>query len=247
MARMIGEGKRALVGLVGSRTRRGVRAALAVLCSLALVACEIQFTPDIAPLEIPTAPSQSFGVTDAGSETSPLATEAAVPLSPSDPAFDPDDPAMWIAAIEARWPNMDVIACAGVEMVRQCTNWTAKELELLYATLDEYILSDYRDGPITVVRTHSNDHAGLAVTHSDNFGNPISEVRISDHAWRTPPGLAILDLLDGLFSRPNHFKGTIAHELTHVAAFFHPELLEWFLEAQQAEGESLGTGTGRAS
>ena len=42
------------------------------------------------------------------------------PHSPLDPAFDPEDPALWILAIETRWEGVDVIACEGGEMVVGC-------------------------------------------------------------------------------------------------------------------------------
>jgi hypothetical protein len=152
---------------------------------------------------------------------------------------------MWIAAIEYRYEMADVIACKSGEMVAHCKNWTVEELELLYSTLDDYIFSDYLDEPYNIVRTTSQDYAGMAVARSDNYGNPYFEIRISDLAYKAPPAMGLLDFFDLLISKPEHFQGTIAHELTHLATRFHPELLDWWIEGKEASGVELGRGNWR--
>jgi hypothetical protein len=49
-----------------------------------------------------------------------------------------------------------------------------------------------------------------------------------------------LDAFDILRKDPEHFQGTVAHELTHLAVSHHPELLDWWIEQSQAQGLSLG-------
>jgi len=95
-----------------------------------------------------------------------------------------------------------------------------------------------------LIRTHSENYAGLT-THWEIGDVRSSDVRISDAAWRSSPAMGLFDLLDSLFETEEHFQGTIAHVLTHAAVWFHPELLEWWIQAQEAGGESLEPGDWR--
>jgi hypothetical protein len=217
------------------RFRRLSILGLALLTTSA-AGCQIEFTPSLEPLQLATLPPQPFG--GSGVKPEADATLAPIPLvlSPQDPGFDPADPAMWIQAIESRWGNVDVITCTD-EFVVGCKVWTAEELELLYQVLEDYTFSQYVDQPFNIVRSTSDEYAGIAISRSDNRGNPYHEIQITDRAWRTPPALGVLDAFDILRKEPEHFQGTIAHELTHLAVSFHPELLDWWIE--EAEAQSL--------
>jgi len=95
---------------------------------------------------------------------------------------------MWIQAIESRWGNVDVITWSG-EFVIGCKVWTAEELDLLYQVLEDHIFSQYLDRPFNIVRSGSDEYAGIAISRSDNLGNPYYELQITDRAWRTLPAL----------------------------------------------------------
>ncbi|HLB64009.1 MAG TPA: hypothetical protein VJJ46_04155 [Anaerolineales bacterium] len=164
---------------------------------------------------------------------------------PGDPAFDPEDPLDWIAAIEARWDNYDVIVCDEVEARPGCAPWTAEEAELLYETLGEHILLPYLDGELTMVRTDDDEHSGLFRPGVDETGARTGEVWIYDPAWRTSPAASLLDMFDYFFPRPEYFQGTIAHELTHAAGWLHPELLEAWVAAAATQGEHFQPGDWR--
>lgn len=214
---------------------------LSLIPLAAAAGCEIQFTPDIEPLEIEQLPPQPF--TDADSEMDPDTTIPGplAPISPDDPSFDRNDPGMWIQAIEGRWPNIDMISCAG-EFVPGCRQWTAEELGLVYQVLEDYLFASYLDHPIRLVRMEEDDDdvAGMTYPMSDSLGNPSGEIHITDRAWKSPPALGVLDAFDILRKKPEHFQGTLAHELTHLAGFFHPELIDWWIEQKEAFGLDLG-------
>jgi len=132
------------------------------------------------------------------------------------------------------------MACADGEMEVGCTEWTARELELLYETLDEYILSQYLTGTIRFIRTEGERYSGLHAGLWEGGTSQVSEIRISGRAWITPPAAGLVDIFDFPLRKSNQFQGTIAHELTHAAVWFHPELLDWWRAAQQEAGISLG-------
>ena len=88
-------------------------------------------------------------------------------------------------------------------------------------------------------RSESSIYSGLMEPWSDNFGSPYSRIYITDRAWRTPQAGALYDFFD-FFSKPEYFKGTIAHELTHAAVWFHPELIDWWLAAKEEQGVDWG-------
>ena len=212
------------------------------LAAMSLGACEVKFSPSIEPLRLATLPPQPFGTPVAGSsEVQPVAIEPS-PVSPLNPAFDEADPWEWINAIEQRWPSVDVVACADGEMARGCTEWTAEELELLYKTLEDYIFGQYLAGRIEFIRTDDEGYSGLHAGLWEGGTSKISEIRISDRAWTTPPAAGLADILDFPFRKSSQFQGTIAHELTHAAVWFHPELLDWWREAQEEAGIRLGEG-----
>jgi len=71
-------------------------------------------------------------------------------------------------------------------------------------------------------------------------GTLTSKIWISNKAWRTPPSVNLLDLFDWLFRKPEYFQGILAHELTHAAIWFHPELLDWWKVEKEAQGLNLG-------
>jgi len=227
-------------GLTG--VLRLLRIPLVVLAATLLGACEVNFTPSVEPLRLATLPPQPFGTPVAeSSAVRPVEIEPS-PVSPLDPAFDEADPWQWIAAIEQRWPTVDVVACSGGEMERGCTEWTAEELGLLYATLEEYIFGQYLTGRMMFIRTDDESYAGLHAGLWEGGTSKVSEIRVSDRAWTTPPAASLLDILDLPFRKNNQFQGTIAHELTHAAVWFQPELLDWWREAQVEAGISLGEG-----
>jgi len=214
------------------------RGIVATAVVLSVVGCASQ--PHVEPLQIPTVPAQAFSGTLSSSEAVTPPPTPDVP-SPGEPGFDPDDPEAWIAAIEERWPNVDVVVCDAVEFAEECVPWTAEEVQLLYETLEEHILSAYLDGPIRFVRDEREPWHGQMIPHRTD-GQPTSEIRVDDSAWHTPPGMGLLDTLDPLFRRSAHFQGVLAHELAHAAVWFHPELLEWWIEAQDASGHDLERG-----
>ena len=75
------------------------------------------FQPHVEPLQVPTVPPQAFsGTVGPGEPTIPPPTPD-VP-SPGEAGFDPDDPLAWIAAIEERWPNVDVVVCGASSLLR---------------------------------------------------------------------------------------------------------------------------------
>jgi len=201
------------------------------------------FQPHVEPLQVPTVPPQAFsGTVGPGEPTIPPPTPD-VP-SPGEAGFDPDDPLAWIAAIEERWPNVDVVVCGALEFAEGCVPWTAEEVELLYDTLRDHILSDYLDGQIRFVRDEGEEWHGLMIPGQSD-GQPTSEIRIDDSAWHNPPAMGLLDTFDVLFRRAAHFQGVLAHELAHAATGFHPELLERWSNAQNATGEDLEQGDWR--
>ena len=128
-----------------------------------------------------------------------------------------------------------MIACINGEFEVDCTQWTARELKLLHETLSDHILQDYFDGQIIFMRKEKARWSGLMESRIED-GIRTSKIWISNFAWRTPPAGGLLDFFDSLFSKPEYFQGTIAHELTHAAVWFHPELLDWW----KAEKEALG-------
>lgn len=142
--------------------------AVVIAAGLSLAACSFQ--PHIEPLQIPTVPRQPFsGTVSPGEAATPPTPD--VP-SPGEPGFDPDDPLAWIAAIEDMWPNVDVVACGPVESVEGCVPWTAEEAGLLYDTLQEYILSQYLDEPITFVRGEGEEWHGLMIPAGPLINRP---------------------------------------------------------------------------
>lgn len=123
-----------------------------------------------------------------------------------------------------------------------CKEWTVSELELLYNTLDEYILADYLTGKLEFVRMREGDYSGLHVGLWEGGVNKLSQIKIYDRAWITPPAAGAADMFDFPFRKRNNFQGTIAHELTHAAMWFHPELLDWWKDAQEQIGIEIGQG-----
>ena len=220
-----------------SLARRAITTALA----FGIAGCAFQ--PHVEPLQIPTVPAQAFSGTLSPSEAATQPPAPDVP-SPGEPGFDPDDPEAWIAAIEERWPNVDVVVCDALEFVEGCVSWTAEEAGLLYDTLREHILSQYLDGHITFIRTQGEEWQGL-MRPGWSDGQPTSEIWIDSDAWRAPPAAGLLDFFDPLFRRPEYFQGIIAHELTHAAVRFHPGLLDLWIEAQEAAGVDLEPGDWR--
>ena len=125
-------------------------------------------------------------------------------------------------------------------MERGCTEWTAEELELLYATLEEYIFGQYLTGKLRFIRTDGEGYSGLHTGLWEGGTSQVSEIRISDRAWISPPAAGLADIFDFPFHKSNNYQGTIAHELTHAAVWFHPELLDWWKEVQHEVGVDLG-------
>ena len=236
----------ASTGADSGRMASGRPASRLALLPLALLlsACETSFKPDIQPLVIPTLPPQPFGAEVSQEDLQPPAQQPVAGQSGQEEPFDPEDPDDWIRRIEAQWTNINVISCQGDDTAEECMPWPAEELELLYETLGEHILAGYLDQGILMIRTESENFAGLTINWA--IGDVrSSDVRISDAAWRSSPALGFFDLFDPLFETEDHLQGTIAHELTHAAVWFHPELLEWWLDAQEAAGESLEPGDWR--
>jgi hypothetical protein len=205
---------------------------------------QIDYTPELTTLLLPTIPTQSFG------------TE--VYEQPEQPSFGVDkedvlllqelpdngDPLEWIEFIEEQWENVDVISCSNGEFEADCTQWTARELKLLYETLSDHILQDYFDGQIIFVRIERAQWSGLTQSGIED-GIRTSKIWISNLAWRTPPAAGFLDIFDSLFKKPAFFQGTIAHELTHSAVWFHPDLLQWWMTEKENYGLQLKKGDWR--
>jgi len=203
---------------------------------------QIDFTPHITPLVIPTISTQPFGQEPLWT---PGGSIASTPMPQSgDSGFDPEDPLDWFAAIELLWPNVDVITCVGSEIVPECLPWTAREAKLVFNTLHDYVLGQYLDGQVLIIRTSEADWSGL-MAPTNIEGHAASEVWLSDHAWRTPPAAGLFDIFDTLFRKEAYFQGTFAHELTHAAVRFHPELLDAWEEAKAASGVELEAGDWR--
>jgi hypothetical protein len=145
---------------------------------------------------------------------------------------DYDECIEWVNAIEAEWDFVSVIVCSGSEMAEGCVGWTAEEMQLLYETISETILGDLiDDGGLTFVRTESEEYAGLYTPQVNDDGTKAGEIRLSDKAWMAPPMMGIQDTFD-LFPNSANFQGTIAHEFTHAAIWFHPEIRDSFKEAR---------------
>ena len=202
--------------------------------------CQIEFTPSVEPLVLATLPPQPFGTVAPQPETIHPTPIGEPPHSPLDPAFDPEDPALWILAIETRWEGVDVIACEGGEMVVGCQAWTAEELELLYGAMEDYPLLGYVDGDVVFVRDRRASYAGQARSRFDEEGDLYVEIHIADLAWRASSANGLLDFFDPLFPKDDYFQGTLAHELTHAAIAFHPELLDWWIEQKASAGLDWG-------
>ncbi len=156
-------------------------------------------------------------------------------------AEDYKDCMKWAKKIEEKWGFIRVDVCQeGNSVGKDCAGWTAYELELLYESLDEYILKNQIDDGnlIYFIRTHNDDYAGLHTGYERSTdGYRYSEIRISDSAWTTEPGMGMQDAFD-FGSSDNNFKSTIVHELTHAAVWFHPELMDAYRETRK----SLGAG-----
>jgi hypothetical protein len=200
---------------------------------------QIDYTPELTPLLLPTIPTQSFGTEEFEQPEQPSfgADEEDVLLLQEIP--DNGDPLDWIETIEGKWENVDVISCQGIEIVENCTQWTARELKLLHETLEEYILGDYLDNEISFIRAEDASWAGL-MDPGIQEGILSAEIWIADSAWRMPPAQSAVDLFDYLFRKNTHFQSSIAHELTHAATWFHPELRAWWRNAKQAFEEAYG-------
>ena len=132
-----------------------------------------------------------------------------------------------------------MISCQGIQIVENCTQWTSRELKLLYETLAEYIFSEYLDCDISFIRAEDAPWAGLMDPEIQE-GIRSAEIWIEDSAWRTPPTHSAVDSFDYLFRKGTNYQSTIAHELTHAASWFHPELHECWLDAKQAFEEAYG-------
>jgi RHS repeat-associated protein len=142
-------------------------------------------------------------------------------------ADDFEDCMEWVKRIEASWDFVNVIICGGGEYADGCIGWTAMEMSLLYDTLSEYMLSGMvDDGLISFIRTNSDEYSGLHTAGSSG-GIKTSEIRLSNGAWTINPLLGIQDTFD-VFSSEFNFQATIAHELTHAAEWFHPEIVNEF-------------------
>jgi hypothetical protein len=139
----------------------------------------------------------------------------------------------WAKRIDKTWDQVHVTVCIGGDVVAGCKGWTAEEMRLLYQTLRDFLLDDLiKNGHVTLIRSNprndeENGYGGLTTS----WGNDSSEVRIYDHAWTTAPSMGIQDTFN-LFRSANNFKGTIAHELTHVAQNFNPGSLDAFVQAK---------------
>jgi hypothetical protein len=199
---------------------------------------QVDYTPELTPLLLPTIPTQPFGteVFEQHDQPSVGVDKEDVLLLQEIP--DDGDPLEWIEFIEEQWENVDVVACSNGEFIADCTQWTSRELSLLYETLSDHILGEYLQEEITFVRTDDARWSGL---HRSEFedGERKSQIWISDFAWRTPPAAGLLDFFDSLFRKPEYFQGTIAHELTHAAVWFHPDLLDWWKLEKEAQGLDL--------
>src|SRR3972149_8935457 len=91
---------------------------------------QIDFTPHITPLVIPTISTQPFGQEPLWT---PGGSIASTPMPQSgDSGFDPEDPLDWFAAIELLWPDVDGIPCVGSEIVPGWLPLTAQEAKLVF-------------------------------------------------------------------------------------------------------------------
>lgn len=221
-----------------------IRFLLLAIVFLPLFACEVEFTPEITPLIIPTVHSQAFETIspDHAEQTVLPSNDLDVPRFQAAP--DNDDPLAWIAAIETRWAGIDVITCEGIEFLANCTPWTAREAKLLYETLEEFIFFDYLDGQLRFVMTEDADWSG-SMDRGIQEGILTADIWISDTAWRTPPAAGLFDIFDPLFRKSKYFQSTLAHELTHAANWFHPELLNWWINEKESAGFKLEPGDWR--
>ena len=86
----------------------------------------------------------------------------------------------------------------------------------------------------------SAEAAGQARSRFDEEGDLYVEIHIADLAWRASPANGLLDFFDPLFPKDDYFQGTLAHELTHAAIAFHPELLDWWIEQKASAGLDWG-------
>jgi hypothetical protein len=232
-----------------SKVKRSAQAGQIVQTAVALFVCSLAWGAErsletaFAKQPFPTMPpiNVTFSAPIDPIEVVPTPIPTVGSVVPPLQLIADDDPLAWIAFIEARWDNVDIIACEAGEFLANCTQWTGNEVRLLFETLDGYLFSDYFDGEITLARREDADWAGLAAG-SVQDGIKKSEIWISDSAWRTPPALGILDIFDTLFRKPDYFQGTIAHELTHAAVWFHPELLDWWINEKGGHGLGIERG-----
>jgi len=133
----------------------------------------------------------------------------------------------WAKKIEKKWDFARVEMCqTGTSFKTSCKGWTAYELELLYETLDEYVLGDQiDDGTIYFMRTNTDEYNGLHQGYLNKAdGSKFSVIHITDGAWTSEPGKRFPNYFG--IKEDNNFKGVIAHELTHAAVWFHPELMD---------------------
>lgn len=82
------------------------------LSSILLTACEVDFTPDVVPLELETVPGQPFKepMSESEQDLSELSTEEAVPEGNAEPAFDSSD-AIELCGSDLTWGNETMGAC----------------------------------------------------------------------------------------------------------------------------------------
>jgi hypothetical protein len=200
---------------------------------------QIDFTPDIPPLILPTLTPQPFG-----NEIHEQPDQSSIDLGEAEGLLlqelpDDGDPLDWIEFIEQQWENVDVIACSDGEFVADCTQWTTRELKLLLETLEDYLFKDYIDRELLFIRTEDADWSGLMEPRRQD-GEHAASIWIADSAWRSPPAHSAVDIFDYLFRKDTHFQSTIAHELTHAATWFHPTLHFWWHDAKGAFEEAYG-------
>lgn len=83
-----------------------------ILSSILLTSCEIEFTPDVIPLELETVPEQPFKepMPESEQELSELSTEEAVPEGNAKPEFDSSD-AIELCGNDLTWGNKTMGAC----------------------------------------------------------------------------------------------------------------------------------------